>query len=406
MLERINELYKQYISDPMYVYKCHEHWIIIMKKITGSFLFRTAATITDESRAVSDKSTAKYLADKLLVILIFNKHNPVETCDMITSIRLMTKHERYKFQNQTYKVGNIVGTELSEGHYLSTVGIQYFKNINVAYFLNKIDGYTGKRITYYEDGEILKDRQYYNGKKNGDYMHYYNTGKLIEKRSYVNGILGERIAYYFQDLREAKWLYNQSDDKYTGYTKYISYYTNGQISHEYQQIGDKYIGRYTGYSYHGIITVDGEFVDGLKVGRWIEDYYGSRDEGEYIDGKRTGKWRETNRDDRYYTYFEGNYIDGKQTGEWVFFTSTNILLKKCEYFDGKLSGMWNTYYLNGMNREIGQYINNKKTGKWKIYTAGKSTDTIGEYIVEEGDYDNDVKVGKWIEYKYYNRSSK
>lgn len=151
---RIYETYWKYITNSKYVYKsCHVDWIIILEKIHG--------TITNENRSnVVFGKYAKYRANKLKVVLIFNKFNPILTINNITN----SLHK----EKIHYVVGEIVETNFDSNiSKVCTTGIHYFKSIESAFYLelNLKKKYTGKYIFRDSNGLILKQFMYLNGEK-------------------------------------------------------------------------------------------------------------------------------------------------------------------------------------------------------------------------------------------------
>lgn len=176
-LDIIKEVYDQYIQDPTYVFEsCRCDWIIIMQKLTD--------TMTDEIRPVDDSDHAEYQANKLQVIVIFNKLDPKNTIDIIDSSIYYQKPIKYE-------VGKIVSINdfCTDGNELSTKGIYYFKTIETAFYRN-IDllyNYMGKYYEWYHNGNKCVEGEYKNGKKNGYWIYWKNNGTKCIEGKYKNG---------------------------------------------------------------------------------------------------------------------------------------------------------------------------------------------------------------------------
>ncbi len=154
-LNKIKQIYEEYINDNSYVYKnCQNEYIIIMKKLDD--------TKTNESRyGITDFNNAKFRADKLLVVLIFKINQPKEQIEFFVN----------KFRNSEirYQKGEIVlpdefDDDLDE---VCSNGIHYFKTIDRAFYYTMPDNYTGKWINYYDHGLKSNECEYLRGKENG-----------------------------------------------------------------------------------------------------------------------------------------------------------------------------------------------------------------------------------------------
>jgi antitoxin component YwqK of YwqJK toxin-antitoxin module len=80
----------------------------------------------------------------------------------------------------------------------------------------------------------------------------------------------------------------------------------------------------------------------------------------------------------------------KRTGVWEAY-SQGARIRVEEYVDGKKDGPETGYYAEGGLRYQGQNKDDKRTGHW-IIKAG-----LGADCTTEGDYEADLKVGKWKE---------
>ncbi len=120
------------------------------------------------------------------------------------------------------------------------------------------------------------------------------------------------------------------------------------------------------------LSWSGQKVDGKWHGRGVllseNSLMKGRDEGEYVQGVRQGRWVETYGDVR---RDEGQYDNyGKKQGLWVE-TYTNGTRREGEYVGGKKQGKWIETQANGSRIE-GSYLNGRKTGVW-VETRGDGT---------------------------------
>lgn len=115
---------------------CERNWIVVLEKLPD--------TKTNESRHVFDERYAKYRANKLKVVLIFNKHSPKETKSEIYN----SVFEKKKL---LYKSGEIVEADSFDTFFDNVVtnGIHYFKTLEPAFHQESKSGY----LQWYDNGE-------------------------------------------------------------------------------------------------------------------------------------------------------------------------------------------------------------------------------------------------------------
>ena len=115
--------------------------------------------------------------------------------------------------------------------------------------------------------------------------------------------------------------------------------TGVQLSWSGQKSDGKWHGRGVLLSENSVMKGrdEGEYVQGVRQGRWVEIYGDTRrDEGEYDNNKKQGLWVET------YTYGtrrEGEYVNGKKQGKWIE-TQANGTRVEGGYVDGRKQGAW------------------------------------------------------------------
>jgi antitoxin component YwqK of YwqJK toxin-antitoxin module len=140
--------------------------------------------------------------------------------------------------------------------------VEYYKKVGQNQKLDK-RGKSGKRVYYYENGQIKEERNFKDGKNDGKFTYYYENGQIKEERHYKDG----------------RWVRKDG--------KFISYYENGQIWEERNFKDGKLGGKYTYYHKNGQIKGEGNFKDDKRDGKWT--YYnkdGSIDKvEEYKDGE-------------------------------------------------------------------------------------------------------------------------
>jgi hypothetical protein len=158
MLQWCTNYCKRYEDDPNVVYKsCGDH-IVVLKKL--------ADTITNESRDnVKDRRYAKFRANKLEVLCIFQKNNPREQLETINDTF-------YREKKLTYTVGKIVCVD-DYDVYLNKIyasGIHYFKSVIAAFYYKlNVDliHYTGFYMSWHDNGSKYKHCNYVDGRQCG-----------------------------------------------------------------------------------------------------------------------------------------------------------------------------------------------------------------------------------------------
>ena len=111
------------------------------------------------------------------------------------------------------------------------------------------------------------------------------------------------------------------------------------------------------------LSWSGQQVDGKWHGRGVllteNSMMKGRDEGEYVQGVRQGRWVEIYGDTR---RDEGEYVNNKKQGLWVE-TYANGTRREGEYAGGRKQGKWIETQASGSRIE-GGYVYGKKTGVW------------------------------------------
>ncbi len=154
-IDKIKSTYETYINDPKYVYKsCQEEWIVILQKLDD--------TKTNEARAgtrINDIKYAKCRANKLVVVLIFNKFDCEKTTQTITN-------SVYNPGAIEYNVNSIVIPNIYDEyiHTVCTNGIHYYLSIEPAFYLELPPLYDEINVYCRWDTDGGK---YINGKKTG-----------------------------------------------------------------------------------------------------------------------------------------------------------------------------------------------------------------------------------------------
>jgi len=157
-------VYPQYINheEGPYVYGCVENWIIVFEKL------RDTKTNEIRNNIICDRY-AEYIANKLKVILIFDKFDPHTTTLKYVSVpetcSIVTYQQGKIFEKRNFR-------------------LSYYKSIFVPYFFeiansknNDSDGYTGFYVGWYDTGFVSEKGNYIFGEKSGIWKY----GSIIKK---------------------------------------------------------------------------------------------------------------------------------------------------------------------------------------------------------------------------------
>jgi antitoxin component YwqK of YwqJK toxin-antitoxin module len=200
--------------------------------------------------------------------------------------------------------------------------------------------FSGKIVSYNENGELKMKETYKDGKKDGVWEWYYENGELSRLETHKDG------------KKDGVWEW---------------YYENGLL--EYKET----------------------YKDGKKDGVW-EWYYEngqlSRLET-HKDGKKDGVW------DEYYENgqlaHKGNYKDGREYGVLEWYYENGQLKDKTTYKDGKLDGVWERYYKDGAILDadgkiepvkLDGRLDYKETYEDGKFIGGETLETDGDKIIE------------------------
>lgn len=243
-INHLNELLRKcerFTNDKSHVYKLccdcsneesyKREWLVILQKIED--------TVTNEDRlGVMDPECAKFRANKLLVVMIINIHNPsVEKVKIVNT---------YCGKEITYEIGEISEADdfdknLNE---VCTSGIHYFNTLAPAYYYRtKIEsGYTGHWIEYNENGQKTVEKEYLNGLCSGHWIYYDGYGKKQIEGDYKN-------------------------DKKTGF--WTEYSSTEQKMTEFEYIEGEETGHWINYDTCGRKIEETEIINGEH---WVKFY--------------------------------------------------------------------------------------------------------------------------------------
>ena len=305
-------------------------------------------------------------------------------------------------------------------YYEKGKGIEYESLFDKVIFEGEyLNGERKKGKEYDNEGIVLYEGEFSNGKRNGKGKEHYHKAYLKFEGEYLNGERWNGNAEEYRDFHFKRPIFKgeyKNGKKWNG----KGYDLDNNIVYELKE-GKGYVKEYNEY---GLLSFEGEYLNGEKNGK-AKEYYERGDlafEGEYKDGK---KWNGKGYDNKnsviyelnngkgkfkiydYYNdriFIEGEYINGEINGKGKEYNN-GILIFEGEYLNGKkIKGK--EYYLNGKLEFEGEYLNGKKNGKGKEYDNDNNLKFEGEYRNGKKYIGKEYIKGKFenvIEYKNYKK---
>lgn len=137
---------------------------------------------------------------------------------------------------------------------------------------------------FYEDGDIMREEAFKQGKEHGWLIEYADSGKVITKGEYLDG------------NEEGEWFYEIGDHQEIGVYEYGL--RQGVWEHRYLSNNE--------------MRYKGEFFDGLEQGEhiWYYDNGVKMLKGDYVSGVKEGEWIRYNRDGSIFVTIE--YQSGQE----------------------------------------------------------------------------------------------
>lgn len=138
---------KKYSNDKSYVFASCLNYIVVLKKFPD--------TITDENRHVLFPKKAEYKANKLKILLIFDKF-------------INKKINEIGDENIKYKINNTLES--------GDINFIYYKSIKRAFYKDLIkynNNYSGIYIEWLDNGYQYYKEEYSNGQKTSFFKNFY-----------------------------------------------------------------------------------------------------------------------------------------------------------------------------------------------------------------------------------------
>ncbi|CAD8209758.1 unnamed protein product [Paramecium pentaurelia] len=271
------------------------------------------------------------------------------------------------------------------------------------------------RWDIFEHGEMIGGGSY-------DEVDSIKIGRWIEPSDYF-GYDWQTIynGEYKNGKKVDRWDIEKRDDKGTHFKKI------GGGSYDKEQ-GSIKIGFWCEFDDHNnfdeCITTKGEYKNGNKIGRWETLWKSKFDEtdkligfGSYdeLSSNKFGKWIEISDTFQYLSQvtYIGEYINGVKVGRWDIYYQKNSRDTKNEligggsYNDEKHGlikiGKWielgHSFNISSQVTFIGEYKSGKRVGRWEIWFQQNYGDQKFQQV-GGGSYDEEqgyIKVGRWIE---------
>jgi len=285
----------------------------------------------------------------------------------------------------------------------------------------------GRCIGYDEDGQILVESNYSNGKLHGVQKYWYGNGQIQCEENYKNGKLnGVYRDWYYngqlavlaksnlgQLVEIESFLPNGEPCELTNFSKgegIVFRYDedDGSISREITYLKGM-IQFQKRYRSDGSPYEETSYVNGKKHGFKIR-YWNNNEQIYYEDGQLANGLVSIFSEEKQHTE-TGQMIDGQRHGEWTFMNNQGIVLKHKNYELGNLEGNFTSYFPTGEIKAKGEYKGGLKDGDWILYnkdnapvskTTYKGDNKSYEIIYfengekkEEGDYVQGKKDGLW-----------
>ena len=137
------------------------------------------------------------------------------------------------------------------------------------YPINSDKPYSGKIVSYYENGQLKSSTGLKNGELDGLCENYYENGQLESSSTYKDGKL-DGLMELFKINGKLNLLINFKEGKEDG--EYKSYYENGQLQQSVRYKNGEYHGLKVGYYENGQLSSLESYKNGEQDGLF-ESYY-------------------------------------------------------------------------------------------------------------------------------------
>jgi antitoxin component YwqK of YwqJK toxin-antitoxin module len=376
---------------------------------------------SDKAQAWLNLYTYEGLPNKI-IFSFFNKTSYTSIKSNITSLGMKLIESSIE-DNQLfvkYTGGNFIvalETAKKEGDESYSDNNEYTAyTVNIIKKSGVYDSDNGKKIEYYDNGEIKVEYFVQNGLINGTIKYYHENGNLKKVGSILNGVQEGKFIEYDEDgVKTAE--YFKSHGEVNGV---LTIYENGLKTQEITKVNGVSNGKYEAYFYNDsgkiYLKIKGNYLNEMKHGLWETILKSGKKEElyefvNYQKNVKNGAFKKYLNSD---TLETGNYSNGLLDGKYKREVKVNLYKPDSEeilfslfhiesegsYKDGIKENKW-IYYANGIKFREGFYKHGQKTGVWTQYVVfGNNKGNI----LNEMEYKNDMIDGFYKCY-YEMRSS-
>ena len=209
---------------------------------------------------------------------------------------------------------------------------------------------TGAKM-YHEGNLIAEGLIDEAGNQQGGWTEYHPSGKTKGKGNYDNGIkIGDWIFYHANGKVEQKGKY---DKKGRPQGLWQWHYESGSILREETYLNGKREGTMSEWkdaakdtSGNSNIITKGDYIDGMKEGKWFYEIQDYREEGMYRSDQKDGPWESYFVDNKQ-VRFAGKFVEGLPDGKHTFYFHDGKIEEEGKYIMGNKDGNWIYYNPDG-----------------------------------------------------------
>lgn len=185
---------------------------------------------------------------------------------------------------------------------------------------------------------------------------------------------------------------NQTDENGRKQGPWEKYYPNGNLIFSGVFLDDHPVGKFMRYFESGGIKAIMNFD---STGNYAQTTLFYEDgtkaaEGLYFQNKKDSTWK-------YYSYYTQeltlleNYNKGLKNGISIQYYPNGNIVEEIEWENNRKDGKWNQYFENGTQKLKASFTNDLRNGRFTFYYPSGQEEIVGEYL-------NGNKEGEW---KYF-----
>ena len=236
----------------------------------------------------------------------------------------------------------------------------------------------GLCIDFYQNGIKMREFNFTEGKKNGDFVVFSENGQKIQSGNYKNDLLTGELTSYF-DSGEKQSITSFTKNLPDGFIK--EFHKNGTVIRFCHYQMDTIHGTCKIYYPNGSLRTKEDFYKGMKNGIGT-NYY------------QSGKLKDS-------TLFKA----GARVGKQIQMYENGVVHGINFYIEDKLNGICSYFYDNGKPKAILRYENGKKVGKQTSYYKNGNTESLevinaDHQLLSLKEFNKEGKLIKSISYTY------